>query len=150
MAVVGSLAKVRKPLLLAFRFIRSYHDSKRRLLQHNSTLLSRQSRCACLFIRRLIWSSRQDDLTRALSDAEKIVGYPKWFQNLRHLLSDEISNIAMYMKGFAMSKHPMLRTARGFLSDDKDTVQTRPGVSNRWKPMVGNSIDQSISFDKIS
>ena len=25
-----------------------------------------------------------------------------------------------------------------------------PGVSNRWKPIIGNSIDQSISIDKIS
>lgn len=125
MAAVCSLAKERKPLLLAFRFIRSYHDSKRILPQHKSAFFSRQSRCARLFMRRHIWSSRQDDLSRALSDAEKIVGYPTSFLNLRYLLSDEISNIAMYMKRFAMSKHPMLRTARGFVSDENHTLQTR-------------------------
>lgn len=125
MAVVYSLAKERKPFLLSFRFIRIYHDSKRSLAQHNSAFLLRQSRCARLFMRRHIWTSRQDDLTRALSDAEKIVGYPTSFLNLRYLLSDEISNIAMYMKRFAMSKHPMLRTARGFVSDENHTMQTR-------------------------
>ena len=125
MAAVCSLAKERKPLLLAFRFIRSYHDSKRILPQHKSAFFSRQCRCARLFMRRHIWSSRQDDLSRALSDAEKIVGYPTSFLNLRYLLSDEISNIAMYMKRFAMSKHPMLRTARGFVSDENHTLQTR-------------------------
>lgn len=125
MAVVCNLARERKPLLLAVRFIRSYHDSKCNLPQHNSAFLSRQSRCVSLFMRRRIWSSRQDDLTRALSDAEKIVGYPTSFLNLRYLLSDEISNIAMYMKRFAMSKHPMLRTARGFVSDENHTMQTR-------------------------
>ena len=125
MAVVCSLAKERKAFLVSFRFIRSYHDSKRSLSQHNSAFLLRQCRCARLFMRRHIWTSRQDDLTRALSDAEKIVGYPTSFLNLRYLLSDEISNIAMYMKRFAMSKHPMLRTARGFVSDENHTMQTR-------------------------
>ena len=125
MAVARSLAEEGKPLLSALRLARSYHNSTCYFSQHSSMFLSRQSRYASLFIRRNIWSSRQDDLTRALSDAEKIVGYPTSFLNLRYLLSDEISNIAMYMKRFAMSKHPMLRTARGFVSDENHTVQTR-------------------------
>lgn len=126
MAVVRSLAKESKPLLSALRLIiRSFHNSKCNPTQHSCKFFSRQSRYASLFIRRNIWSSRQDDLSRALSDAEKIVGYPTSFLNLRYLLSDEISNIAMYMKRFAMSKHPMLRTARGFVSDENHTVQTR-------------------------
>ncbi|XP_068699044.1 all trans-polyprenyl-diphosphate synthase PDSS2-like [Montipora foliosa] len=79
-----------------------------------------------LQVQRSFWSSsRQDDLTQALSDAEKLVGYPTSFLNLRYLLSDEISNVAMYMKRFAMSKHPLLRTARGFISDENHTLQTR-------------------------
>ncbi|KAL9969278.1 hypothetical protein ACROYT_G021474 [Oculina patagonica] len=125
MAVVRSLAKESKPFLSALRLIGSYHNSKCNPTQYSSMFFSRQSRCARLFIRRNIWSSRQDDLSRALSDAEKIVGYPTSFLNLRYLLSDEISNIAMYMKRFAMSKHPMLRTARGFVSDENHTIQTR-------------------------
>ena len=74
--------------------------------------------CTALYEETYLVASRQDDLTRALSDAEKIVGYPTSFLNLRCLLSDEICNIAMYMIRFATSKHPMLRTARGFLSAD--------------------------------
>ena len=125
MAAVRSLAKESKPMLAALCLIRSYHNSSCYITQHSSTFFSGQSRFASVFIRRNIWSSRQDDLSRALSDAEKIVGYPTSFLNLRYLLSDEISNIAMYMKRFAMSKHPMLRTARGFVSDENHTIQTR-------------------------
>lgn len=153
MAVVCSLAKERKPFLVSFRFIRSYHDSKRSLSQRNSAFLLRQCRCARLFMRSHIWTSLQDDLTRALSDAEKIVGYPTSFLNLRYLLSDEISNIAMYMKRFAMSKHPMLRTARGFVSDENHTMQTRGLlvllVSKASRPCLHSdwSMDQELVSD---
>jgi len=153
MAVICYLEKERKPLLLALHLIRSYHVSKRSLPQHNSAFFSRQSRCALHFMRRHIWSSRQDDLTRALSDAEKIVGYPTSFLNLRYLLSDEISNIAMYMKRFAMSKHPMLRTARGFVLDENHTMQTRGLlvllVSKASRPCLQSdwSMDQDLVAD---
>ena len=30
------------------------------------------------------------------------------------------------------------------------SVRSKPGVSNRWKSMIGKAIDQSISIDKIS
>ena len=153
MAVICGLVKERKPLFLALRFIRSYHVSKRSLPQHDSAFFSRQSRCACLLMRRHIWSSRQDDLTRALSDAEKIVGYPTSFLNLRYLLSDEISKIAIYMKRFAMSKHPMFRTARGFVSDENNTMQARGllvlHVSKASRPCLQSdwSMDQDLVAD---
>ena len=110
-----------------------------------------------LHVQRSIWSSsRQDDLTQALSDAEKLVGYPTSFLNLRYLLSDEISNVAMYMKRFAMSKHPLLRTARGFISDENHTLQTRGLlvllISKASRPFLKDDciVDQELVADIYS
>ena len=129
MAVVKKLASSRRTslsALSALRLIRSYHNSSFYVAHQQSLFSPGPSRCAHHLVRRNIWSSSgQDDLTKALSDAEKIVGYPTSFLNLRYLLSDEISNVAMYMKRFAMSKHPLLRTARGFVTDENHTMQTR-------------------------
>ncbi|PFX34649.1 Decaprenyl-diphosphate synthase subunit 2 [Stylophora pistillata] len=111
-------------------------------------LLSRQSPNANLSIRRQFWSTRHDDLNRALSEAEKIVGYPTSFLNLRYLLSDEISNIAMYMKRFAMSKHPMLRTARGFVSDDNQTMQTRGLLVLLISKASGQCMKNELNMDQ--
>ncbi|EDO38895.1 predicted protein [Nematostella vectensis] len=73
-----------------------------------------------------LWTAnQQDDLTKALSDAEKLVGYPTSFLSLRCLLSDELSNIAMYMKRLVGSRHPLVKTARGFVYDGQYSMQTR-------------------------
>ena len=36
------------------------------------------------------------------------------------------------------------------VNNDIKVVSSNPGVSNRWKSMIGKPIDQSISIDKIS
>ena len=59
-----------------------------------------------------LWSAPQTEWKRAVSDAEKIVGYPTSFMSLRCLLSDEISNVAMHMRKLVGTKHPLLKTAR--------------------------------------
>ena len=69
--------------------------------------------------------AKKDDFNQALSDAEKLVGYPTSFLSLRCLLSDELSNVAMYMKRLIGSKHPLLKTARGFVYDGHYSMQTR-------------------------
>lgn len=78
---------------------------------------------------RLLWNqenlAKKDDFKQALSEAEKLVGYPTSFLSLRCLLSDEISNVAMYMKRLVGSSHPLLKTARGFVYDGQYSVQTR-------------------------
>ena len=127
-AVVEKTVKTKRLFLSVYSLFRSHHFSTFSITDELSVCCRRSSPRVNLFSRRSrrIWSSsRQDDLTKALSDAEKIVGYPTSFLNLRYLLSDEISNIAMYMKRFAMSKHPLLRTARGFVTDENQTIQTR-------------------------
>lgn len=75
---------------------------------------------------RSFWgSSKPNEWQKAVSDAEKIVGYPTSFMSLRCLLSDEISNVAIHMTKLVGTKHPLLKTARGLVSDRKHSLQTR-------------------------
>lgn len=57
-------------------------------------------------------SAPKYDWNRAVSDAEKIVGYPTSFLSLRWLLSDETANIALHLRKLAGSNHPLLKTAK--------------------------------------
>lgn len=60
-----------------------------------------------------LWSSSEpSDWNKAVSNAEKIVGYPTSFMSLRCLLSDEISNVVLHMRKLVGTQHPLLRTAR--------------------------------------
>ena len=59
-----------------------------------------------------IGSSKVTEWTKAVSEAERIVGYPTSFMSLRCLLSDELSNVAMQMRRLVGTKHPLLKTAR--------------------------------------
>ncbi|CAH1227607.1 PDSS2 [Branchiostoma lanceolatum] len=70
-------------------------------------------------------SGRKSDWQKALSDAEKVVGYPTSFMSLRYLLSDELSNVAMHLRKLVGTKHPILKTARGFVYDGNNSMQTR-------------------------
>ena len=60
-----------------------------------------------------LWGSQKPgDWNKAVSDAEKLVGYPTSFMSLRYLLSDELSNVALHMRKLVGTKHPLLKTAR--------------------------------------
>lgn len=61
----------------------------------------------------------------AISAAEKVVGYPTSFMNLRFWLSDEMSNVAVNMRKLIGTKHPLMKTAKGLLFDNKENMQTR-------------------------
>ena len=61
----------------------------------------------------------------AVSSAEKIVGYPTSFMNLRFWLSDEMSNVAVNMRKLIGTKHPLMKTAKGLIFADKENIQTR-------------------------
>lgn len=54
----------------------------------------------------------QSHWVQAVSNAEKVVGYPTSFLSLRCLMSDEISNIAVYLKKLIGTGHPLLATAK--------------------------------------
>lgn len=60
-----------------------------------------------------LWSSKKTtEWNKAVSDAEKLVGYPTSLMGLRCFLSDEISNVARQMRKLVGSKHPLLETTR--------------------------------------
>lgn len=52
------------------------------------------------------------DWDRAMSDAEKVVGYSTSYFSLRCLLSDEISNVALHLRKLVGTNHPLLETAK--------------------------------------
>ncbi|XP_070698648.1 all trans-polyprenyl-diphosphate synthase PDSS2 [Pempheris klunzingeri] len=73
----------------------------------------------------LLSSSGPSNWTKVVSDAERIVGYSTSFLNLRCLLSDEFSNIAMHVRRLIGTQHPLLNTARGYVYDSKNNFQLR-------------------------
>ncbi|ESO88955.1 hypothetical protein LOTGIDRAFT_209876 [Lottia gigantea] len=81
--------------------------------------------CHRVSCRTLFGFSRPDDWNKAVTDAEKVVGYPTSFMSLRCLLSDELSNVAIHMRKLVGTKHPLLKTARGLVYDGTHNLQTR-------------------------
>ncbi|GFO27222.1 decaprenyl-diphosphate synthase subunit 2 [Plakobranchus ocellatus] len=74
---------------------------------------------------RILGLGSQKSVSKAVSDAEKIVGYPTSFLSLRCLLSDEMSNIALHMRKLVGTKHPLLKTARGMVFDGNHNLQMK-------------------------
>ncbi|XP_055609439.1 all trans-polyprenyl-diphosphate synthase PDSS2-like [Uranotaenia lowii] len=65
-------------------------------------------------------AAQRHDWNRAVSEAEKIVGYPTSFLSLRWLLSDEIANVALHLRKLVGSNHPLLKTAKTLVYNDKN------------------------------
>lgn len=57
-------------------------------------------------------SENKNEWNRALSEAEKIVGYETSYLSLRYLLSDEITNLALHMRKLIGSTHPLVGTGK--------------------------------------
>nr|XP_020655953.1 decaprenyl-diphosphate synthase subunit 2 [Pogona vitticeps] len=84
--------------------------------------------------------------SKVVSEAEKIVGYPTSFMSLRCLLSDELSNIAMQVRKLVGTNHPLLNTARGFVSDSRKDLQMRGLVVLLISKAAGPSLTTKSSF----
>lgn len=54
---------------------------------------------------------------KILSNAEKIVGYPTSFLNLRYLVSDEVAHFASLLRKLMLTKHPLITTAQRLLTE---------------------------------
>lgn len=82
---------------------------------------------------------------KAVSEAEKIVGYPTSFMSLRCLLSDELSNVAIQMRKLVGTGHPLLQIARKFFFDGKHNMQMRGLlvllVSKAAGPVEGSTME---------
>ncbi|CAG9801362.1 unnamed protein product [Chironomus riparius] len=66
---------------------------------------------------------RKHNWNQAVSEAEKIVGYPTSFLSLRWLLSDEIANVALHLRKLVGSNHPLLKTAKNLIYDGRSNMQ---------------------------
>lgn len=60
----------------------------------------------------VVKSETKNEWNRALSEAEKIVGYQTSYLSLRYLLSDEITNLALHMRKLIGSTHPLVSTGK--------------------------------------
>ncbi|CAK1547483.1 unnamed protein product [Leptosia nina] len=60
---------------------------------------------------------------KVIKEAEKIVGYPTSFMNLRWLLSDEFANLAMHLRKIVGSNHPIMKTAKTVLYNEHNNLQ---------------------------
>lgn len=60
----------------------------------------------------VVKTEAKNEWNRALSEAEKIVGYQTSFLSLRYLLSDEITNLALHMRKLVGSSHPLVGTGK--------------------------------------
>lgn len=70
-------------------------------------------------------STKTTDWNRAVSNAEKIVGYPTSYFSLRCLLNDETSNIAFHIRKLIGTNHPVLKTAKRLIYNGRTNIQTR-------------------------
>ncbi|KAG6441993.1 decaprenyl-diphosphate synthase subunit 2 [Manduca sexta] len=61
--------------------------------------------------------------SKVIREAEKIVGYPTSFMNLRWLLSDEFANLAMHLRKMVGSNHPIVKTAKMLLYNEHNNLQ---------------------------
>ncbi|VEN51258.1 unnamed protein product [Callosobruchus maculatus] len=67
--------------------------------------------------------AKKPDWNKAVTEAEKIVGYPTSFLSLRWLMSDEIANVALQLRKLVGSNHPLLKTAKGLFYNGKNNMQ---------------------------
>lgn len=73
---------------------------------------SRGISCGTINLAKVAVKEEKPDWNKVVSEAEKIVGYPTSFLNLRWLLSDEIANVALHLRKLVGTNHPLLKTAK--------------------------------------
>eukprot|EP00118_Oscarella_pearsei_P003417 m.14219 g.14219 ORF g.14219 m.14219 type:complete len:362 (+) comp25620_c0_seq1:3-1088(+) len=76
-------------------------------------------------LRRFLLHRKNSAWKHALSEAEKTVGYSSSYLGLRYLLSDEMSNVMRNFRRLADTRHPLLKTLRGFLLHEPDNMNLR-------------------------
>ena len=62
--------------------------------------------------------------TSILARAEKVVGYPTSFLNLRYLVSDEVANFANLLRKLIKTNHPLIQMARTLVSSSSSSSST--------------------------
>ncbi|KAL7633840.1 UNVERIFIED_CONTAM: hypothetical protein RMT77_015796 [Armadillidium vulgare] len=87
------------------------------------------------------------DWNRAVSDAEKIVGYPTSYLTLRSLFSDEMSNLAVHLRKLVGTSHPLLKTAKKLVYNGKNNIQTRGLIILLLSKAAGNIHEKVLEQD---
>lgn len=64
------------------------------------------------------FSPNGNGLQKAITNAEKLVGYPSTYSSLKYLAEEEPENVVSLAKKLVGSGHPLLSTARDLLSKD--------------------------------
>lgn len=64
--------------------------------------------------------------SKVVREAEKIVGYPTSFMNLRWLLSDEFANLAMHLRKVVSNIFPLIFSSLFFKTVVRVTIKPRP------------------------
>ncbi|XP_022918780.1 all trans-polyprenyl-diphosphate synthase PDSS2-like [Onthophagus taurus] len=57
---------------------------------------------------------------KSVAEAEKVIGYPTSFLNLRWLLSDEVANVALHLRKLLGTNHPLLSIAKDLLMNTEN------------------------------
>ncbi|XP_013135495.1 PREDICTED: decaprenyl-diphosphate synthase subunit 2-like [Papilio polytes] len=89
--------------------------------------------------------------SKIIREAEKIVGYPTSFMNLRWLLSDEFANMAMHLRKVVNSNHPLMKTAKSVLYNEHNNLQPwglvilllSKAVNPPMSPLQANKVNES-------
>ena len=68
---------------------------------------------------------KKNSWNRAVSDAEKLVGYPTSLMSVRALMDDDFANIAVHMRKLIGSEHPVLHTVKRLVYQGKNKMQLR-------------------------
>ena len=75
--------------------------------------------------------TRKNQWNRAVSEAEKLVGYPTSLVSVRALMDDDFANIAVHMRKLIGSDHPVLQTVKRLVYQGKNKMQV-----SGWKGHV--------------
>jgi len=86
---------------------------------------------------------RKDNWSEILIKAEKVVGYPTSFLNLRYLVSDEVAHFAQLLRKLMQTKHPLIKMARRFiLSTDKAESKRTLQVNGLIVLLISKAVGQ--------
>ncbi|XP_066994998.2 all trans-polyprenyl-diphosphate synthase PDSS2 [Anabrus simplex] len=94
--------------------------------------------------------NQKPDWNKAVSEAEKIVGYPTSFLSLRWLLSDEIANVALHLRKLVGSNHPLLKTAKSLLYNGRNNMQAWGLIVLLISKAAGHVSVQEMEEDKAA
>ncbi|CAH2056362.1 unnamed protein product, partial [Iphiclides podalirius] len=100
----------------AYLFYASYDSSLKKRYESTMTSLTKDEILVLLRPPFTNWSN-------IIREAEKVVGYPTSFMNLRCLLSDEFANLALYLRKLVGSNHLVMQTAKNVLYGDSNNLQ---------------------------